>query len=192
MAKHPLQKLATEQLNEGERLVALDDRLTAVLKGAEPRDSAERIDLAALAQQPYKRQYVAAARFYAEAFAAQPKIADDLRVGRRYDAACVAAMAAAGKSAGDTKLDDQERTRLRQQALGWLKADLAALAKLADGTAAQRDFVRRKMAHWHADADLARVRDEVALGKLPTGERDARRKLWDNADDMFRRVGDKK
>jgi hypothetical protein len=38
-------------------------------------------------------QPFAAARWYSEAFAAQPKLADDLNAGHRYEAACAAALA---------------------------------------------------------------------------------------------------
>ena len=40
----------------------------------------------------------AAARFYEEAFAAQPKLADDLGAAHRYNAACAAALAGCGQS----------------------------------------------------------------------------------------------
>ena len=53
-----------------ERLLALDEKLSAILQGdARPADAGERLRLAELCQQ-YKQRYVAAARFYADAFAA--------------------------------------------------------------------------------------------------------------------------
>src|SRR5205814_89708 len=69
------------------------------------------------------------ARFYAEAFAAQPALADDLKVGHRYNAACYAALAAAGMGEDTARLDDKEKSRLRKQALDWLRADLTLWSK---------------------------------------------------------------
>jgi len=55
-------------------------------------------------------------RFHADAFAADPKLADDLRFQHRYNAARWAVLAAAGKGADTKDLDDKARARLRQQA----------------------------------------------------------------------------
>jgi superkiller protein 3 len=192
-AGHPLRLDVSRQLQHCERLIALEKRLVAVLKGeAKPKDAAERLDLAWLCRQPYQRQYSAATRFYAAAFAAQPKFADDLRHRRRYNAACAAALAGTDRDKDPTKLNAKEQARLRQQALDWLKADLAAWAKLADGPAAQHPAVRQVLRHWCADADLAGVRDKSALDKLPAGERDAWRKLWADVDGLLKRVSEKK
>jgi hypothetical protein len=64
------------------------------------------------------RRYRSAARLYAEAFAAQPTLADDLQASHRYDAACSAALAAAGQGKEAPRADDKERARLRQRAAG--------------------------------------------------------------------------
>jgi tetratricopeptide (TPR) repeat protein len=192
-AGHPSHKPASQQLQRCEALLALDKRLDAVRQGAaEPRDAAERLALGWLAQQPYKRHYAAAARHYATAFAAQPGLAEDLGSGHRYNATCAAAMAAAGQDKDATKPDEQERARLRGQALAWLKADLAARAKLANGTPEQRTRLRNHLAHSLVDADLTSVRDKAALEKLPAAERDAWRKLWADVNELRKRVGDKK
>src|SRR5262249_43180994 len=71
---------------EAERLVRVTGRLRAVLRGeARPADDAERL---ALAQVAYNtKRYAAAARLWAESFAADSKLADDGDVAHRYDAA---------------------------------------------------------------------------------------------------------
>jgi tetratricopeptide (TPR) repeat protein len=190
---HPLRQPASQLLQQCKQLIALDKRLTAVLKGkAKPKDTVECLQLAWLAWQPYNRQYTAAARLYTEAFTAQPKVADDPQLGHRYIAACVAVLAAGGKGADAIKPDETERARLRAQALGWLRADLAALGKLADGPAPQRKVVREQLAHWQVEVDLASVRDKAALAKLPAAECDAWRKLWADVDDLLKRVTEKK
>ena len=88
--------------------------MPSILKGeAQPADVAERIALAAFCQQPFKRLYAASARFYAEAFASEAQLADDLRSQHRYNAACSAALAGCRRSADADHLDEAERARLR-------------------------------------------------------------------------------
>jgi tetratricopeptide (TPR) repeat protein len=177
---HPFRKAAAQQLRRCESRLALEGRLAAVLRGdARPAGAAERLALAQLCRR-YKRLYAAAARFYAEAFAEEPRLADDLRAGHRYDAACAAALAAAGQGRDAAGADDRERARLRGQALGWLRADLAARAALLDrGPAQARPEVRRALRQWQSSPDLAGLRDPEGLGKLPAAERQGWRRFWD-------------
>jgi tetratricopeptide (TPR) repeat protein len=192
-AGHPFRKAVSPLLRKCEVLIALNERLPAVLKGeAEPRSPGERMAFAWLCQQPYQRRNAVAARFYAEAFAAQPKLAEDLFRQARYNAACANAQAAAGRDRDATKPDEKERARLRGQALAWLQADLAAWAQLAEHRPEQRPLARQTLAHWQTDADLAGLRDPTALEKLPADERDAWRKLWTEAGALLKRVSDKK
>jgi hypothetical protein len=61
---------------------------------------------------------------------------------------------------------------LRRRALHWLRADLALYAKLAERPEdAAQQVVRQWLRHWQQDADLASVRDEQALNRLPDDER---------------------
>ena len=73
-------------------MVALDARLSAIIKGdQQPKDNAERL---ALAQRAYdKALHATAARLWAEALAADPKLGDDRQAQHRYNAACAAALA---------------------------------------------------------------------------------------------------
>ncbi len=91
----------------------------------------------------------------------------------RYNAACSAALAAAGKGKDDPSPDDATRVVLRRQALGWLRSDLAAWVKIQkDGPPTKRGAVGPTLRHWKRDTDLAALRDEAELAKLP--EADAR------------------
>jgi tetratricopeptide (TPR) repeat protein/tRNA A-37 threonylcarbamoyl transferase component Bud32 len=182
-------KSAQQQLGRCERLLALDASLPALLEGIEqPATVAEERELAVLCQN-YKRLYAAAARFYAAAFAAQPKLADDLQTQDRYNAACAAALAAAGQGADAAKLGDAERARLHRQALAWLMADVAAWDKLTQDRPQERTRVQKTLRHWKADADLARLRDAEGLATLPAEEREACRMLWATVDDLLQRAG---
>jgi serine/threonine protein kinase/Flp pilus assembly protein TadD len=166
-----------------EQLVALDAKLPDVLAGkVKPAHAAEQIELAKLCSE-YKKLNAAAARFYAEALAAEPKLADDMKHAHRYNAACAAALAGCGQGQDADKLDDAERAKLRRQTLDWLTADLAAWAKMAD-KAETRPKVQKSMQHWQQDPDLAGVRDAAALAKLPEAERAAWQKLWAGAADL--------
>jgi superkiller protein 3 len=172
----PLRAQVTQQLQACERLLALDEKLSAILKGdAQPADTTERLLLAELCGQ-YKQRYVAAARFYADAFAADPKLVGDLQRQHRYNAACSAALAAVGKNA-DT-LTAPHSLALRRQALTWLRADLFTWTRLAAAGQVGRSRLARILTHWQKDADLAGLRDPAALAKLPVEERQACEKLW--------------
>src|SRR5262249_37446614 len=108
-----------------------------------------------------------------------PKLADDLQAWHRYNAACVAALAAAGQGEDTAKLDNTERARLRQHALDWLRADLALWSKqLESGRPPDRALVGQRLRHWQKDTDPAAIRDEAALAKLPAAERAAFAQLW--------------
>ena len=127
-----------------------------------PAPITEQLALANLCQR-YKQYYASAARLYRDAFASDPRAADDLEAGHRYNAACAAALAAAGQGEDAARLDDNERTRLRKQALDWLKADLAARGSRVDsGPPEARAAIVRTLSHWQKDTDLAGLRDADA------------------------------
>jgi tetratricopeptide (TPR) repeat protein/tRNA A-37 threonylcarbamoyl transferase component Bud32 len=186
---HPLRNVVTQQLRQCEQWLKLDAKLPAILEGDQPpADAVEQLGLALLCQH-YKKRYTAAARFYTSAFSIDPSLADDLQQQHRYNAACAAALAAAGKGKDAATLKEPERTRLRKQALDWLRDDLAAWTKVAEKKSAPaKAAVRRTLEHWQKDTDLAGVRAKAALAKLPDAERDAWTKLWKDVDALLRRV----
>jgi eukaryotic-like serine/threonine-protein kinase len=169
---------SAEWVRQAEVKAAMDAKLPAFLQGAfQPGDNKERLALACVCQ--CKKLHHAATGLYAAAFAADPKVADDLGAGHRYNAACLAALAAAGQGEDAAKLDDKARARLRQQAFGWLRADLALYTKqLETGKPADRALVQRSLRHWQQDTDLAGLRDAAALAKLPAEEQKAFAPLW--------------
>jgi tetratricopeptide (TPR) repeat protein len=182
---------AAQQVRLAEQLLELDGKLPKLLQGSEhPTDAKQGLLLRQLCC--YKALHAAAARFCAEAFAAQPQLADNLQAGHRYHAACSAALAGCGQ-AKDAPPDAKERAALRQQALKWLRADLALWFKrLAGGKAADRLQVQRTLTHWCSDTDLAGVRDDKALGALPEGEQKAWRQLWADVAALRKQVQEEK
>jgi eukaryotic-like serine/threonine-protein kinase len=171
---------SAQWVSEGERLIAMDRKLAAVLEGkAQPADDAERLALAQLCQQPFKKFYAASARLYSEALAHDAKLADDVPTGNRYNAACAAALAAAGQGNDADKLDDKERVRLRKQVVEWLRADLAYWTKqAASEKSGERERMRQTLKHWQEDADLSGLRDAAELAKLSADEQKVCKELW--------------
>jgi tetratricopeptide (TPR) repeat protein len=167
-------------VREAERLVELDAKLPAVLKGeTKPANSSEGLELANICS--IKRLYAAAARLSLEAFTDEPKAAESLTQQFRYGAACAAALAGCGQGRDADTLDVKERARLRQQALDWLRADLTAWGKLLDKNPEMaKPAVALMLAHWLQDTDFNGVRGAEALAKLPEGERDDWRQLWND------------
>ena len=182
---------SAQWVRKAERLVELDLRLPDLLAGkAKPTNAAEQVEFAEFCGAS-KHQYLAAVRFYAGAFQAEPNLANDLVKGHRYNAACAAALAAAGKDEEAKKIDEPERARLRSQTLGWLREDLAAWGKRLDGSKpTDLALVAGKMHHWQQDADLATVRD--AIDQLPATERAAWRQLWQDVEALRKRATESK
>src|SRR5262249_3925379 len=138
---------SAQWVRQCERLIELEERF---LEGKTPVASvAERIELAGLCS--LKGLHHAAVRFYEDAFAAEPKLADDLDAGHRYNAACAAALAGCGQGKDAGHLDDKERARLRRRALDWLRADLDAWGHFLDQEPDQARApvrVTKVLQHW--------------------------------------------
>jgi serine/threonine-protein kinase len=97
----------------------------------------------------------------------------------RYNAACIAAQAGCSGGQDDYPSQEPARVRWREQALAWLRADLALRAEqLVSDDSKARAAARRALQHWQRDSDLAGLRDDAALAKLPEAERQACRQLW--------------
>ncbi len=177
----------------GEQRLELDRKLSAILKGQkQPADSAERLALAKLCQLPSKQQHQAATRFYTTAFADKPQLADDLNAQHRYNAACAAALAGCGQGKDADKLDTKERTRLRRQALDWLRADLKAYQQAMEKTAGKAGTeIGQRMQHWLQDGDFAGVRGDQALAKLPQAERKDWEELWKQVEALRQRAAER-
>jgi tetratricopeptide (TPR) repeat protein len=169
-----------------ERLLQLDGKLAACLAGTgRPKGPREAADIAACAI--YREKYRAAVRLFADAFKEDPKLADDLDEGDRYNAACAAVLAAAGQGKDATGLGEPERATLRREGLDWLAADLKLSSAILDKNRAAAPGIRERMANWLDDTDLASVRDPAALAKLPEAERDGWKRLWADVEALQKR-----
>jgi superkiller protein 3 len=183
--------LAHNNLARAERLAAVQGKLPAFLKGEyQPRSSAERCGLAELCG--LKKLQHTAAGLYRAAFTADPKLADDRKAEHRYNAACHAALAGCGQGKDADRLDDQARARWRNQALAWLRADLALWTKqLVSGRPDDRRQVANTMQHWQRDTDFVGVRGKDGLAKLPASERAAWQQLWAEVEALRAKAAEK-
>ena len=159
-------------------------RLPAVIRGDEkPDDADEALAFAYLAYQ--NKQFGPSARLFAGAFRADPRLAEDMTAQNRYDAACAAVLAASVPSP-----IEREGTHWRKQALDWLGADLAHWTKQArSGTPQAKATTKRVLDRWKVDTDLAAIRDEDSLKRLPQEEREACRSLWAEVDALLKTAG---
>jgi tetratricopeptide (TPR) repeat protein len=176
-------KQAESLLKACRRFQALRPRLSGVSAGCDqPADNEQRLALADLCRQRYVRRYGLAAHLYRDAFRADSKLAED--PSNRFKAAVV--YAAAGFGLGLDPVPPIERSDLRRQALGWLRADLANLSKRARiSDPPTRAALRRSLQAWQHDACLAAIR---VLGEPAEQTREERinwHKLWQDLDEAL-------
>jgi len=165
----------------------VQDKFADFLSGSyTPASNDERLGLVILCR--FKKLWHAAAGLSADAFASDPKLADELEESYRYNAACYAALASAGQGEDAAGLDDKERTRLRRQAYDWLRAELAAYNSQLKNGAPTDQKVRRTLGHWQQDTDLASIRDAEALGKLPESQQKAFNQLWSDVTELLKKA----
>jgi serine/threonine-protein kinase len=153
--------------------------LPAFLDGQyQPQDNDERLTLLGVCQATNRS--LALARLYADIFRADPRLADNLSAGHRYNAARAAAQAGCGVSKDSSGLGEPERQRWREQAREWLRADLASWGKLLDGgpTKKTRDQVQRVVLRWRCDPALSGLRESTELEKFSADERKDSLALW--------------
>jgi tetratricopeptide (TPR) repeat protein len=163
---------------ETQSRVKLNEKLDAVLRGeVSPAGAREYAGMAELCLKAKKR-YATALRFYKAAFAAEPKIADDLAAGHCCNAACAAVLAADGQGAGADELAAEPRIAARSQALAWLRAELNASAELLDRQPKERPTVLSVLGRAQSEPGLSSVRDAAALSKLPPEEQSGWQQLW--------------
>jgi tetratricopeptide (TPR) repeat protein len=178
-----------DALYQAQYMLALDRQLAACLAGkarpGSPRKAAELADFCG----GFRQRYCAAVRLYADAFRDEARLAEDLYVPHRYNAAIFAVLAAAGHGDDAGALADRARAALRRQALTWVQADLVAWQRhVHDGNPRDRADAAQALSLWRQHAELASVRDRKALARLPEAERAEWQRLWTEVDALLRRA----
>jgi tetratricopeptide (TPR) repeat protein len=186
-AQAPGRAAAGRLVNWCDRLLALEPRLPNLVAGKLEPEATDRLPFAYLCRS--HKHYSLAARLFADTFAASAVPAANLQAQHRYVAACCAARAGSGQGENAGRLDDEQRSRWRRQALTWLKADLTAYSNLLEGgQGGARVLVRQRLASWQQDQALRGIRDQSAIENLPAAERQVCRTLWAEVERLLRQV----
>src|SRR5262249_8053600 len=135
--------------------------------------------------------YRSAAHFYVDVFASEFALPADIQALTWSGAAYAAILAANGKGKDAATLD-KEKASLRRQALAWLREALKArTTQLAGADPKGRAELVQLLRNWQKDADLAVVRDEQALAKLPQAEREAWQQFWADVAALLKKADEK-
>jgi tetratricopeptide (TPR) repeat protein len=179
---------SAEWVRRAERLVELEYRFPAVIRGDDKlKDAVEQLEFARFASKT--QHFGPAARLFFESFRADPSLAEDTQAANRYNAACSAVLAAAGKGTDKPPPGEPEKARWRQQALEWLRADLAHWAKQVEtGKPDAKVVVSEKLGRWQADTDLGSIRDRGELAQLPEKDQAEWRALWAEVEALLKQA----
>jgi serine/threonine-protein kinase len=175
----------------------------------QPQDNDERLALLGICES--EALYGTASRLCADAFAADPDLAERLtaqclrraaqesdksnRTGAliseiRYRAARCAALAGCGLGKDSAKLSAAEQTHWRRKALEWLRTDLVLLSKKLDsGLRADADIVKEMLTLWQDEPDLAWLPEPAGLEGLAEDERKDCLALWAEVGAVLARCG---
>ncbi len=147
-------------VREAERLVALEPRLPAFLRGASaPADVNECLDLARLCGA--KGLFAAAAGFYEKAFALDGRLCEDLSAGHRADAARCAALAAGGRGEDAATIDAAGHRRWLELGRAWLEGELVLRSEqIETGSAKECADAMAALRGWLGGPDFSGVREE--------------------------------
>ena len=165
---------------EAERLI-LPDLPAFLEEKCQPQDNWERLALIGACQSGNRLEL--AAKLYADALAADPKLADSLQAHHRYNAACLAV------AAGCQRDEGQDHVHWRGQALTWLREETTAFKK---AYATQPQQIHNEFSHWLTDNDPASLREPARLAKLPEEERKPWTEFWSEVQATLRSVSPSK
>jgi hypothetical protein len=152
-------------------------RLPALLRGEDrPANAHEASQFAGMAFRT--GAYEASLRLWKHAITAVPDIADDVAAGYRFNAARAAVAAATS-----TKRDPAQQVYWRNEAAGWLAAELSAYSTmLRKHRPEDRILVRQRLLIAKRSPELAPVIDVARLADLPPDEQATWRALRDKVD----------
>src|SRR5262249_18446194 len=105
----------------------------------------------------------------------------------RYNAACAAALAAAGRGEDSRLLPDKVARMLRRQAWRWLEAERALWTRQVEQGQVGPSRLARILGGWQKDSSLAWVRAPEALARLDADDRQQWRNFWQEVEDLLAR-----
>jgi serine/threonine protein kinase/tetratricopeptide (TPR) repeat protein len=157
-------------------LATIARRLPALLRGDDrPANAHEAAQFAGVASGT--GAYEASLRLWKQAIAEDPRIADDVAAGYRFSAARAAVAAAS------PECDPAQRARWRNEAAGWLAAELSTYSTmLRKNQPEDRILVRQRLSIAKRSPELAPVLDVARRAQLPPDEQATWRALGDMVD----------
>jgi tetratricopeptide (TPR) repeat protein/tRNA A-37 threonylcarbamoyl transferase component Bud32 len=194
----PNRKGVETALKQIDRAAAAETKVGTVLAGQDPSvDNDERVLLAERCS--CLRHEAAAARLYVSAFAADPALTaftyrppnNDVFIAQgekshRYNAALAASRAGCGRSGDAGRLTPAARADLRAQALDWLRAEFAVLRKqAASAVRVEKLTADFHLRLWLVEPAFAAFRPAAARNDLPSTERAAWDKFWNDVRDTI-------
>jgi serine/threonine-protein kinase len=182
-------RLAAERTQRCERFAELDKRLPAILAAKDqPASAEEKAEIAAFCAEQ-KKLPVAGARLFEEAFTAKPELAEEFKTGKRFHAACAAALAASGQGTEAASLDESARNHWKKQALAWMRADLARWRDhVENGGDAARAEAAKILELWQREPDLMGLHDQERLAALPESDQEQWTAFWAEVDALLKRA----
>jgi len=202
----PTNPIYIGELRKMERWRELRLRLPELIAGKQrPKSSAEACEFAQVCKQPFEKRYVLATRLYAEALAADSSLAPR----HRFDAACAAVMAAAGRD-GDfldaldvarsgalvelpdgrivpfpsPTIDVAEWGYFTHRAHTWLRAELYARERQAKDPIQSKSVIET-LTSWKRNPELSTVREPVWLAAMSEVDRTKWTSLWTDVDELL-------
>jgi tetratricopeptide (TPR) repeat protein len=171
-------------VQQGERLVKLDQQVPAVLKGdVQPTSPQEWLAYIDVCRK--KKAHASALQLWHKLFLKHPSVEANFRTGLRVNAASDAVLASDGRDKDAAEISDANRTTMRTQAYKWLYADLDAYRKLFQEKQPHAVLaIANTLPELQKTRALATVRDEPNLGKLPEEERKPWQKLWTDVEQL--------
>ena len=171
-------------------MIALDKKLPAILKGeTQPADAAEQVSFAKLCT--LKNRHADAARFYADAFAAKPALADDAANRHRYNAACASALAAAGQGEDATNWTTRNAPACAgRPSAGCGTTWPCGASGLESGTPQARATVQQETPALAGGSRPGRRARRGRAGEAARGRRADWKKLWADVDALLKNIGD--
>jgi eukaryotic-like serine/threonine-protein kinase len=165
----------------------------------QPQDNSERLALLGVCQ--FEARWKPAAQLYADAFASNPNLGEQLIATgfsrfpwkhatmdpfdvlcsySRFGAARCAALAGCSPDSRDDETSAAEQVAWQKQAIQWLREDLIVWGTLLEnGSALERDVAKQMLTRWTNEPDLSSIRDTAALSEMSADRSAECSELWE-------------